>query len=132
MLSPRVLRFVATACVLWCVPAAARAQSPTAPAFEVASVKPNNSNSPPESLFPLGPGDGFAATGGLFSATSQPLIAYLRFAYRLGQGDLLSLPTWVYNDRFDIEGRAQGTPTKDRMRLMMRSLLAERFKVAVH
>ena len=30
--------------------------------------------------------------------------------------------------RFAIEARAQGTPTKDQMRLMMQSLLADRFQ----
>ena len=38
----------------------------------------------------------------------------------------------VYNERFDIEARTNGEPTKDQMRLMMRSLLKERFKLAVH
>jgi uncharacterized protein (TIGR03435 family) len=101
-------------------------------AFDVASVKPNRSNAPASSGFPMGPGDAYAANGGLFSAANQPLIVYLRFAYKLGQGDLLGLPAWVYNDRFDIEARAQGTPTKDQMRLMMQSLLADRFKVTSH
>ena len=70
--------------------------------------------------------------GELFSATNQPLIAYLRFAYKLGQGDLLDLPAWVYSDGFDIEARAKGSPDKDQMRLMMRSLLADRFGVRTH
>jgi uncharacterized protein (TIGR03435 family) len=79
----------------------------------------------------MGPGDAYVA-GTLFSATNQPLIVYLRFAYKLGQSDLLGLPGWVYNDRFDIEARAQGNPTKDQMRLMMRSLLIDRFKLIAH
>jgi uncharacterized protein (TIGR03435 family) len=81
--------------------------------------------------FPLGPGDAYAP-GSLFSATNQPLIVYRRFAYKLGQSDLLGLPAWVYNDRFDIEARAPGNSSKDQMRLMMRSLLAARFKVSSH
>lgn len=103
----------------------------TRPAFEAASVRPSKSDAPASSLFPLGPGDAYTP-GSLFSAVNQPLIAYLRFAYKLGQGDLLDLPAWVYSDRFDIEARAEGNPTKDQMRLMMRSLLVSRFKVAAH
>jgi uncharacterized protein (TIGR03435 family) len=104
------------------------AQTGPPPRFEVVSVKPNTSNGPANSRFPLGPGDAFVP-GSLFSATNQPLIAYLRFAYKLGQSDLPSLPAWVYDDRFDIEARAQGNPTKDQMRLMMQSLLTDRFKL---
>jgi uncharacterized protein (TIGR03435 family) len=102
------------------------------PAFEVASVKPNRTETPATTLFPLGPGDAYAVNGGRFRATNQPLILYVRFAYRLGFGDLLDLPKWVYEDRFDVEARAIGDPTKDQMRLMMRSLLVERFKLATH
>jgi uncharacterized protein (TIGR03435 family) len=101
-------------------------------AFDVASVKQNKSNDQASSSFPLGPGDAYSLNGGFFSATNQPLIAYLRFAYKLGQGDLLTLPAWVYNDRFDIAARAEGNPTKDQMRLMMQSLLGDRFKASVH
>ena len=45
---------------------------------------------------------------------------------------LSQLPKWAITDRFDIQGRAQGNPTKDQMRLMMQSLLADRFRLAVH
>jgi uncharacterized protein (TIGR03435 family) len=101
-------------------------------AFDVASVKPNTSNAPAHSRFPLGPGDGYVSNGGLFAATNQPLIVYLRFAFKLGQSDLPDLPAWVYNDRFDIEARAQGNPTKDQTRLMMQSLVADRFNLTRH
>jgi uncharacterized protein (TIGR03435 family) len=42
------------------------------------------------------------------------------------------LAAWVYNDRFDIDARAEGNPTKDQMRLMMQSLLVDRFKLVTH
>jgi uncharacterized protein (TIGR03435 family) len=100
--------------------------------FETASVKSNGTEAPGTTLFPLGPGDAYAANGGRFRATNQPLITYVRFAYRLGPSDLLDLPRWVYDERFDIEARANGESTKDQMRSMMRSLLKDRFKLRVH
>ena len=100
--------------------------------FDVASVKANMSDAPANSRYPLGPGDAYVPNGSFFAATNQALIAYLRFAYKLGQSDLLGLLTWVYDDRFDIEARAQGNPTKDQVRLMMQSLLTDRFNLKVH
>src|SRR5262249_6959185 len=87
------------------------AQPAADPSFEVASVKSNRTEAPATTLFPLGPGDAYAANGGRFRATNQPLIVYLRFAYRLGQGDLLDLPRWAYNDRFHIETPPTAHPT---------------------
>ena len=54
----------------------------------------------------------------------------MRFDFFAGLG--LHVPEWVNNERFDIEARAPGSATKDQMRLMMQSLLAERFKLGVH
>ena len=75
----------------------------------------------------------------------MPLLRYIVFAYRLngtaGTGAAVRLfsraldlhvPDWVRNGRYDIEARAPGAATKDQMRLMMQSLLAERFKLTVH
>jgi len=45
---------------------------------------------------------------------------------------LAPLPKWVTTDNFEIQAKAEGNPTKDQMRLMMQSLLADRFKLAVH
>jgi uncharacterized protein (TIGR03435 family) len=42
------------------------------------------------------------------------------------------LPSWAKTDRFDIEARAPGNPTKDEMRLMMRAVLADRFQLKIH
>ena len=105
-------------------------------AFEVASIKLNISKNPPSSNFPLGPGDAYVPNGGLFSATNLPLITYLTFAYEI-MGDQMQnlvsqLPNWATTERFDIQARAQGSPGKREMRLMMQSLLADRFKLVLH
>jgi hypothetical protein len=103
------------------------------PKFEVASIKPSNAGSQPNSNFPLGPGDVYIRNGGFFSATCFPLAIYVFFAYRLNgnqaQYVLPQLPEWAKTERFDIQARAEGNPSKDRMRLMMRSLLADRCKM---
>ena len=109
--------------------------------FDVASVKQNKSGDPPAGVrqysnFPLGPGDGYVANGGLFSSINVPLVTYLTFAYKINNSEwdafTAQLPKWVLTNRYDIQARAEGTPSKDQMRLMMQSLLAERFKLAVH
>lgn len=105
--------------------------------FDVASVRQNKSGDKPESNFPLGPGNMYAQTGGVFSASDQTLITYIAFAYKLtiSQAETVRqhLPEWVMWDRFDIEARTEiPDPTKDQMRAMMQSLLADRFRLKVH
>jgi len=106
--------------------------------FDVASVKPSQPDSQPYSNFPLGPGDVYTSNGGRFMASGLPLATYIWFAYRIQgnqQQSLLSqLPAWVTTERFDIQARTDGDPAKDtkpQMRLMMQSLLADRFKLAI-
>jgi uncharacterized protein (TIGR03435 family) len=124
-----------------------RAQSTAAPdwqaaaggkmAFDVASVKQGEFVLP---SFLLDGGDAFTATGGRFIA-NFPLVNFMMFAYKFypssGQRDALNsqLPDWAHSSsvRFTIEGKAPiNDPTKDQFRLMMQSLLADRFKLAVH
>jgi uncharacterized protein (TIGR03435 family) len=105
--------------------------------FEVATVRPSTPNGSPGVNFTLGPGDGYANTGGRLIANNISLLDYIRFAYKLtdGQADILqaSAPKWLVTDAFDIQAKsAVPNPTKDQMRLMMQSLLADRFKLSVH
>ncbi len=112
-----------------------RKAQPAAPQFEVASIKLNKSGDPPTSNFPLGPGDVYVRNGGYFSATGFPLITYIAFAYKVigYQSQYLQpqLPDWAMTERYDIQARASGDPGKDEMRMMMRALLADRFKLAM-
>jgi uncharacterized protein (TIGR03435 family) len=106
------------------------------PEFEVASVKLDKTNDPPFSNFPLGPGDVYVPNGGLFSARGLPLVTYLFFAYKIignqAQSLLPQLPEWAKTDRYNIQARAEGNPGKEQMRMMMRSLLADRFGLKMH
>jgi uncharacterized protein (TIGR03435 family) len=103
--------------------------------FDVASVKPTRTLGR-GSNFPLDDGDAYVP-GGRLSA-SFPVWFYIRFAYKIAWGDrereaaVAHLPDWVDRDLFVVDARAEGNPTKDQMRLMMQSLLADRFKLRVH
>ncbi len=105
-------------------------------AFDVASVKEDKSDANPHANFPLTFADDHPSTGGLFAVVNFRLGSYIGFAYKLtpSQQQLVraQLPKWATMESFDIEAKAQGNPTKDQMRLMMQSLLADRLKLAVH
>ena len=121
------------------------AQPPSPPTtkmeFDVASVRENKSGLPPsgvmpKSNFPLGPGAMYSPNGGLFSASNQPLLVYIMFAYKMTDHEVQALskqlPNWAATERFDIEAKTDNrAATKDDMRLMMQSLLAERFKLEI-
>jgi bla regulator protein blaR1 len=102
--------------------------------FEVASVKLAKTPHPPN--FPLDTRNA-KPPGGRLSA-SFPLWLYISFAYKLSPNEeerkaaTAQLSKLVGNDLFEIEAQAPGNPTKDQMRLMMQSLLADRFKLKVH
>jgi bla regulator protein blaR1 len=105
--------------------------------FEVASVRLNKGPHEPSS-FRLSPDDDYTNTGGMLNA-DYPLTTYIAFAYKIlptrEQWHTMfeHLPEWVKTDSYVIHARAAGqNPTKDQMRLMMQSLLNERFGLVVH
>jgi uncharacterized protein (TIGR03435 family) len=150
-----VLWIVATGCALAQVPAGVER-----PAFDVASVRPSKAGATQRSNVPLDSGnvystvsadDARTASGGYFVATHQPLWRYISFAYKLSGTQELSFrfnmfsgapksgaPFWVTGgfdsppEFFDISARAPADTSIDQMRLMMQSLLAERFHLHMH
>ncbi len=105
-------------------------------AFDAASVKLSTGEFVPPNV-PLNAGNAYSPTGGYFRADA-PLSVYIEFAYKLWPTEeesrqmLARLPNWVSTDRYTLEARAAGNPTKDQMRLMVQSLLADRFGLKVH
>ena len=105
-------------------------------AFDVASVKRTAPDEPTHWNIPLGPGDSYSPTGGLFSVTNIQLSVLIGFAYKLTPGQTQSLesqlPKLASAHRFDGQARGPNSATKDQVRLMMQSVLADRFKLSVH
>ena len=114
--------------------AAQTPQSPTAgPAFEVASIKPNNS------------GDGrvmMQNQPGRFIATNITLRLLIRNAYQVQDFQITGGPSWLGSDHFDINAKipdgfrdlppARPGAEPGPLQLMLRSLIAERFKLVMH
>jgi uncharacterized protein (TIGR03435 family) len=108
--------------------------------FDVASIKADDPKSPRSATnLDLDASDYFRYQGGPVIADNW-LVNYIIFAYKLeDSGEYKSLnaqlPKWAQYQNspgFRLEARAGDHPTKDDLRGMMRSLLAERFGLKVH
>jgi uncharacterized protein (TIGR03435 family) len=101
------------------------ARDPAQPAaFEVASVKPNKS---------ADPGGSFGGRpGGQLIVRNYTLRDIIRNTYGLQSFQIVGGPDWIDSDRFDIVAKAADDAPQARMMLMVQTLLADRFKLAVH
>jgi len=111
-------RTVASLLALTSIAAAALAAE--SPAFEVASIRAGQ------------PGrESIEYVPGSVTMRNMRLTACIRWAYNIPDFQI-SGPGWLSEVWFDINAKA-GTPAKEaELRLMMRTLLAERFKLTVH
>ncbi|HEX5283696.1 MAG TPA: TIGR03435 family protein [Bryocella sp.] len=106
--------------------------------FDVISIHPVKDPSAPSNVnVPYGPDDTYTDTGGLFTATNWPVGALIGFAFKNTTSQRhtfqASLPDWALRQGFNIEARTDNSHvTKDQMRLMVRSMLIERFGLKVH
>src|SRR5688572_3245506 len=99
------------------------AQAPR-PAFEVASVKKQAQRiaSIPTQLSTPSP---------VLHWTNATLASMLLFAYNVNYYELIGGPDWMRTDLFEINARAASEVSEDEKRLMVQSLLEDRFKVVV-
>jgi uncharacterized protein (TIGR03435 family) len=125
----RSIAVLAALAALAVVPLAAQTTpAPLAPGavegFDVASVKANRSG---ESRI------GFGFPPGGLTATNLPLRALIIQAHRLHEYELLNLPEWARDERYDVTARTSHARASgdDRLR-MLRTLLADRFKLRMH
>jgi uncharacterized protein (TIGR03435 family) len=109
------------------VPAAALAQ---APAFEVATVKPAAPDARGRFISP-GPGGGIRIT-------NMTLKDMVEFAWNLQPFQLSGGPAWLDSVHYDVVAEpeakpgAKGRANPDEMRLMLQSLLKDRFQLRIH
>ena len=105
----------------------------TMPSFEVASIKPNRS------------GDGgmrFQNTPGRFVVNNANAKFLIEFAYNIKDFQLSGGPSWINSDRYDIDAKMEDSVVEamqklpfdkrqEQVRLMIQSLLADRFQLRV-
>ncbi|MCU1233125.1 MAG: hypothetical protein JWP63_1092, partial [Candidatus Solibacter sp.] len=94
------------------------------PAIEVAALSANKSGELRMSI-DLQP-------GGKLVMHNVPMKVLLLFAFHLRPEALTGAPNWVDSDRYDIVAKAPEKAPQDESRRMLQTLLAERFKLAVH
>ena len=101
---------------------------PKRPAFDIVSVKPT----PPERANRLKWER--CQGGGAYVVEGAPLLWTLEYAYHLGDADLVGVPAWLdsFSDTYDITGKAEGRVSEEQCRLMVQSLLADRFHLQIH
>jgi uncharacterized protein (TIGR03435 family) len=98
------------------------AQETATLAFDVASVKPNRT----------GEGNTHVGhNGGTLTVTNATLKYCILRAYGVADAQV-SGPAWLDTERYDIVAKAAADATNDQHQLRLRTLLAERFKLAVH
>jgi uncharacterized protein (TIGR03435 family) len=105
--------------------------------FNLVSIRKDTSGNFKQPSFALSVDDGMPPTDGYFHA-DFPLIVYIQFAYKQWftqeqmRALLAPLPKWVLSDSYEIQAQAARRPTKDQVRLMLQSLLADRFGLQAH
>jgi uncharacterized protein (TIGR03435 family) len=125
-----------------CCPALGQAAAPDShsasakiPTFTVAAIRPDKSG--------YGSWQGGPTSYG-YSAKNVPVTQLISFAYGLkSEGQLVGLPGWTDSERFDVEARMDeddasafqkltGQQQREQSALMLRPLLADRFKLKIH
>jgi uncharacterized protein (TIGR03435 family) len=98
------------------------------PAFEVASITPCKPDTPAPDYEHSGMAH-FTAPGGRFNARAATVKFLIEWAYDILPVQHSGGPSWMELDRYDIVAKAGRDATDDEMKLMTRTLLADRFKL---
>jgi uncharacterized protein (TIGR03435 family) len=106
---------------LFLLAAAAFSQPP--PKFEVASIKPNTSADHNST---------WRSGTDRFTGENIPIRFLIMTAFRIKESQLAGLPGWTGIAKYDIEAKAEGTPSQEQIYGMLQSLLAERFQLKYH
>jgi hypothetical protein len=120
-LAVRVLSVIGVAGLAAIVPA----QSPTPrPQFDVVSVKPNTGG---ERGVQIG-----APSPGRFHAENVWLRFLVQVAWNVKDYQVSGGPGWAASDRYDIEATTVTKASFEQMRLMLQTLLEDRFQLVLH
>jgi uncharacterized protein (TIGR03435 family) len=99
------------------------AQAP--PAFDIADVHVS-----PHTLTPNMRGGILRA--GRYEIRTATMVDLIRTAYNMDADKVLSGPSWLESDRFDVVAKAPASTSTETAKLMLQTLLGDRFKLVVH
>lgn len=105
------------------------AQTPPAPQFEVASIRPAGAITAQAAAGKLHVGMNIDAAR--VDIGSMSLIDLIRTAYRVKAYQVTG-PDWMKSQRFDILAKMPEGASKDQVPEMLQALLTERFKLEIH
>jgi uncharacterized protein (TIGR03435 family) len=100
-----------------------------APRFAAASIKRDPSREQLSMAVPMGVG---YRPGGRLVAGNAPVAMLIQRAYSVQPFQVVGGPAWINTDGYDIEAKPESNTDQKRMWLMLRTLLADRFKLAMH
>lgn len=110
----------------WALPAPPRSMAADAPmTFDVVSIRPSN---------PDAPGKLFTVKGRQVLTLNTTLADLITMAYNIHTRQISGGPAWMESDKFDVTGQpqAEGTPSTEQLRALIKSMLADRFQLTVH
>ena len=98
------------------------APSADSPTFEVASIRPNTT-----------PGRRGGGGGpGRITMVGMPVRQLIAQAYEIHDSQIIGGPDWLGSQGYDVNATMNGTPSPEDRRMMMKTLLRDRFKLAFH
>ena len=110
----------------WPIPEPPKSMDPNAtPKFDVVTIKPSK---------PDQQGKGFGFRGRQMRTINTNLNDLITFAYNLHAKQIVGAPAWFATDHFDIDGvpDVEGQPNSKQMKLLVQSVLTDRFKLTFH
>ena len=114
--------------LLACTMAAGAAAQQPRPAFEVASVRPQTK----PATFAEIAGWPRVRPGGRLVGSHATLEWLITYAYRLRAFQVIDGPDWIREGYFELNAKAAAEVPEDQLRLMLQSLLEDRFKLVAH
>lgn len=93
------------------------------PAFEVAAIKPSTADAG---------SSGSHSRNGRLTIDNMTLKQLVMWAYAVQDYQLSGGPNWLSADRFNIDAKAEDKVAGEDLRLMMQTMLADRFQLAIH
>jgi uncharacterized protein (TIGR03435 family) len=114
-----LLGFVAAQIPSWAQPATQRTQQ----TFDVSVIKPSS----PDLTMMQTTWDPQRLLG-----RGVSLKGLIQWAYQVTDAQVAGAAGWIDSKRYDFEAKAEGSHTRDELVQMLQSLLAERFKLALH